>query len=59
MLKRLCLIDRAAAAAGLDGADLSGADLSTSQGLTQAQLGRACGSQATRLPPGLVLRSRD
>jgi hypothetical protein len=34
-------------------ANLQGADLSTAKGLTQAQIDRACGDAATRLPPRL------
>ena len=37
----------------LDGADLSGADLSTTQGLKQEQLDTACGDMNTSLPDGL------
>lgn len=36
--------------ATLTGTNLSGADLSRATGLTQAQLNRACGDAATRLP---------
>lgn len=39
--------------ATLAGANLSGAQLSRSTGLTQAQLNRACGDEATRLPGSL------
>ena len=38
--------------ADLSGANLSGADLTIAQGLTQAQLNRACGDNNTRLPKG-------
>jgi uncharacterized protein YjbI with pentapeptide repeats len=38
--------------ATLDGADFSGADLAEAQGLTQAQLARACGDASTQLPKG-------
>jgi uncharacterized protein YjbI with pentapeptide repeats len=43
------------ARARLDGAIFSGADLSEARGLTQAQLNRACGDAATRLPAGLTI----
>ena len=32
---------------------IAGADLSAVKGLTEAQLGTACGDAATKLPPGL------
>ncbi len=41
------------AGAQLDGANLSGASLARTQGLTQGQLNRACGDDATVLPAGL------
>jgi uncharacterized protein YjbI with pentapeptide repeats len=41
--------------ANFSGANLSGADLHLARGLTQAQLNRACGDQATRLPAGLTI----
>ncbi|MDZ4380199.1 MAG: pentapeptide repeat-containing protein [Parvibaculum sp.] len=37
------------------GADLSGADFTRSVGLTNEQLGRACGDGTTILPPGLSI----
>jgi len=37
----------------LSGTNLSGADLSLAHGLTQRQLDKACGDEATRLPRGL------
>lgn len=43
------------AGANLSGANLSGADLHLSRGLTQGQLNRACGDEATRLPAGLSI----
>lgn len=43
--------------ADLAGADLSGADLTLASGLTQAQLDRACGDDATKLNEGLSVRS--
>ena len=39
--------------ANFSGANLSGADLHLAKGLTQSQLDRACGDEATRLPAGL------
>jgi uncharacterized protein YjbI with pentapeptide repeats len=39
--------------AKLDGTNLSGAELQHAHGLTQAQLGHACGDPSTRLPSGL------
>ena len=39
--------------ARLDGTNLSGAEMGRARGLSQAQLNRACGDGATRLPPGL------
>ena len=39
--------------ANLSGANLSGADLSLVKGLSQAQLNKACGDHATKLPEGL------
>ena len=41
--------------ANLAGANFSGAELEGARGLTQAQLGRACGDAATTLPAGLSL----
>lgn len=41
--------------ANLSGTNLSGADLSGATGLTQAQLNRACGDEATRLPGRLSI----
>ena len=35
------------------GANVSGAELDGARGLTQAQLDKACGDRATRLPHGL------
>ena len=40
-------------AANLSGANFSGAEMARATGLTQAQLDRACGDQATVLPRGL------
>ncbi len=42
--------------ANLDGADITGADLRNAQGLTQAQLDRACGDRLTRVPSGMRVR---
>ena len=42
--------------ASLAGTNLSGADLSLAKGLSQAQLDRACGDRATRLPKGLRIK---
>ena len=39
--------------ANLSGANFSGAEMARATGLTQAQLDRACGDQATVLPRGL------
>lgn len=39
--------------ANLTGANFSGAEMDRASGLTQRQLDRACGDQATRLPRGL------
>jgi uncharacterized protein YjbI with pentapeptide repeats len=39
----------------LNGANFSGAELDRAVGLTQGQLSRACGDQATRLPRGLSI----
>ena len=39
--------------ATLAGANFSGAEMSRATGLTQAQLNRACGDEATTLPAGL------
>lgn len=39
--------------ATLAGANFSGAEMSRATGLTPGQLGRACGDEATTLPPGL------
>ncbi|MCI3135662.1 pentapeptide repeat-containing protein [Phenylobacterium aquaticum] len=41
------------AGARLDGTNFSGAELDHVRGLSQAQLNRACGDAATRIPPGL------
>jgi uncharacterized protein YjbI with pentapeptide repeats len=41
------------AGANLSGVNFSGAELDRAGGLTQRQLDRACGDQATRLPRGL------
>ena len=41
------------AGANLTNADLSGAELKTAKGLSQAQLNKACGDEATLLPKGL------
>jgi uncharacterized protein YjbI with pentapeptide repeats len=41
------------AGANLSGANFSGAELDRAVGLSQRQLNRACGDQATRLPRGL------
>lgn len=41
------------AGAKLSGTNFSGAQLARASGLTQAQLSRACGDEATTLPPGL------
>ncbi len=41
--------------AKLDGANLSGAEMSRARGLSEAQLARACGDEATLLPRGLRL----
>lgn len=41
------------AGANLSGVNLSGAEMDRAQGLTQAQLNRACGDASTRLPRGL------
>jgi uncharacterized protein YjbI with pentapeptide repeats len=43
------------ARANLEGAELSGANLLDARNLTQPQLDRACGTDAT-LPPGLTLK---
>ena len=55
------------ASAKMDGADLTGAktsvtsflgtDLRKTKGLTQAQLDVACSDAATKLPPGLKIRT--
>ena len=37
--------------------DVRGADLTGARGLTQAQVGRACGDASTRLPRGLTART--
>jgi uncharacterized protein YjbI with pentapeptide repeats len=42
--------------ADLRDADLSGAYLSGAKSLTQAQLGKACGSRTTELPEGLTIK---
>lgn len=39
--------------ARLEGANFSGAEMSRTRGLSQAQLDRACGDEATALPRGL------
>lgn len=44
------------AGAVLDGTNFSGAEMGRARGLTPAQLSRACGDEATELPPGLRLR---
>jgi uncharacterized protein YjbI with pentapeptide repeats len=41
--------------ASLSGVNFSGASLVRASGLTQGQLNRACGDEATRLPRGLTL----
>ena len=41
------------AGAQLVGTNFSGAEMGRARGLSQAQLNRACGDGATRLPPGL------
>lgn len=41
------------AGARLEGANFSGAEMSRTRGLSQAQLDRACGDEATTLPRGL------
>lgn len=41
----------------LDGADIAGADLRNAEGLTQAQLDRACGDRLTRVAPGMRVRA--
>ena len=41
--------------ANLSGANFSGAELDRVRGLTQAQLNRACGDEATMLPAGLSI----
>lgn len=43
------------AGARLDGTNFSGAEMDHARGLSQAQLNRACGDGATRLPPGLQI----
>jgi uncharacterized protein YjbI with pentapeptide repeats len=43
--------------ANLDGTNFSGAELGRARGLTQAQLDRACGDEATELPRGLRLKA--
>lgn len=40
----------------LEGTNFSGAEMDRAVGLRQGQLARACGDEATRLPPGLHLR---
>ena len=42
-----------------DGADIAGADLRNAEGLSQAQLDRACGDRLTRVPPGMRVRECD
>jgi len=41
--------------ADLTGANFSGAELDRAGGLTQSQLNKACGDQATTLPAGLSI----
>lgn len=41
--------------ARLDGTNFSGAELGQARGLTQGQLNRACGDEATELPRGLQI----
>ena len=43
--------------ANLAGVNFSGAEMDRASGLTQAQLNKACGDDATTLPRGLTLRS--
>ena len=43
--------------ADLEGANLSGAELDTAKGLTQAQLDKTCGDEATLLPGALRIPS--
>ena len=43
--------------ANLAGVNFSGAEMDRASGLTQAQLNKACGDDATTLPRGLRLRS--
>jgi uncharacterized protein YjbI with pentapeptide repeats len=40
----------------LDGANFSGAEMGSARGLTQRQLDKACGDEATILPSGLRIR---
>jgi uncharacterized protein YjbI with pentapeptide repeats len=40
----------------LEGTNFSGAEMDRATGLSQGQLSRACGDQATRLPRGLSIR---
>lgn len=42
--------------ADFEGAILTGVDFRTAQGLTRAQLAKACGDAATRLPNGVEIR---
>jgi uncharacterized protein YjbI with pentapeptide repeats len=42
--------------ANFDRANIAGADLRSAEGLTQAQLDRACGDAATRVPRGMQVR---
>ncbi len=41
--------------ATLDGTNFGGASLQRATGLSQSRLNRACGDEATRLPPGLSI----
>ncbi|HYC73267.1 pentapeptide repeat-containing protein [Brevundimonas sp.] len=41
--------------ATLSGTNFAGASLERATGLTQGRLNRACGDEATRLPPGLTI----
>ena len=44
------------AGADLTGTNFSGAEMDRARGLTQGRLDKACGDEATRLPPGLRIR---
>jgi uncharacterized protein YjbI with pentapeptide repeats len=57
-LSKAKLINASLSGAFLDKANLSGADLSGANA-TQLQLDRACGTDATRLPPGLRITVCD